>query len=48
MLAVTVELGLEEAEAGVFQVMDPKEVGAQDDLVDIVSAQDQLGSVGKL
>ena len=48
VLAVAAELGLEEAEAGVLQVMDPEEVGAEDDLVDVVSAQDQLGSVGKL
>lgn len=42
------ELGCEKAEAGVLQVVYTQEVGTEDDLVDVVPAQDQLGCVGKL
>lgn len=42
------ELGLQEAEAGVLQVVHAQELGAADDLADVVPAEQQLGGVGEL
>ena len=48
MLGVVLQLRLQEAEAGVLQVVDAQEVCAQDDLPDVLPAQHQLGRVGEL